>query len=176
MTVCRWIHPIRHIYAMFWLSERNGKDMKKQWMAVVFLVSVCACAVSATDGREYRSLSRQELDEKYSITNQEKQKLEDMNIDIETFVREGEKQTDDLIGKMELKESDKHCLFLADGGVTCGKGEALTAYNEILGKVKAVYNVDTDPNSLDWEETRYYLIQEYVRNRVNWALGIEGGE
>ena len=71
--------------------------MRKQWMAIVLLLSVCGCAVSATDGREYRSLSRQELDEKYSVTEQEKQKLEDMNIDSETFVREGEKQTDDLI-------------------------------------------------------------------------------
>lgn len=158
---------------MLWVSERNTGYMRKQWMAVVLLVSVCGCTVSATDGREYRSLSRQELDGKYSITDQEKQKLAEMNIDIETFSSEGERQADDVIGRMELKESDKHCLFLADGGVTCGKGEALTAYNEILDKVKAVYNVDTDPNSLDWEETRYYLIREHIRNEVNWAMGIQ---
>lgn len=147
--------------------------MKKQLWAVGLVMAACGCTVSATDGREYRSLSRQELDEKYAITEEEKQKLEEMNIDIETFVSEGEKQANDVIGRMELKESDKHCLFLVDGGVTCGKGEALTAYNEILDKVKAVYNVDTDPNSLDWEETRYYLIREHIRNEVNWAMGIQ---
>ncbi|MGM9941601.1 MAG: hypothetical protein ACI32N_06370 [Bulleidia sp.] len=150
--------------------------MRKRLWAVGLVMAACGCAANASDGREYRSLSRQELDEKYAITEEEKKKLADMNIDIESFVREGEKEADDLIRRMELKDSDQHCLFLADGGVTCGKGEALTAYNDVLDKVKTVYNVDTDPNSLDWEETRYYLIQEHIRNELNWALGIEGGE
>lgn len=147
-------------------------NMKRQWMAWVLIV-VCGCSVNASDGKEYRSLSREELDGKYAVKEEEKQKLEEMNIDVEDFFLEGERQADDLIERMQLKDSDQHCLFLADGGVICGNGEALTAYNEILGKVKAVYNVDADPNSLDWQETRYYLIQDHVRLKADLALGIK---
>lgn len=147
-------------------------NMKRRWMAWLLIV-VCGCSVNADDGKEYRSLSCEELDEKYAIKEDEKQKLEEMNIDVESFFLEGESQADDLIERMQLKDSDQHCLFLADGGVTCGKGQTITAYNEVLGKVKVVYDVDTDLNSLDWQETRYYLIQEHVRLKADLALGIE---
>lgn len=149
--------------------------MTKKKLLLGFCVGMlvaAGCSISADENHDYGTLSREELDQLYAVSDEEKEELEKLGIRYSDIEEQAEKEADEVLSYMTLEDHER-CLFLADGGMTCGTGQTATIYNEILDKTKAEYNVDTDPNSMDPKETREYMIKHEIRFKTDCALGVE---
>lgn len=148
-------------------------NIKKTWIGFcIGTLALAGCGVSADERHEYGTYSREELDRLYEVSDEEKEELEKLGISYSDIEKEAEEEADKLLSYMTLEDPER-CLFLVDGGMTCGTGQTAEIYNEILDKTKAVYNVDTDPNSMDPKETREYMIKHEIRVKTDFALGVE---
>lgn len=135
----------------------------------VFVAALFSYHLSAKDKYEHRSLSKTEIIEMTSVTEEEKIQLQKLGVSYETILDQARKDEKELFETHLSHDKDRKLLFLADGGMTSGK---MTDYNGILKKDIASYDSETDPNAVTYDEAIELWALKDARNEVNHYLGI----
>lgn len=149
---------------------KNKKNTVSLLLGIFILaVAISSYHLSAKDSYDHRSLSKSEIIEITKVSDEEKAKLEEIDTSYDEILTKARNDNKEMFETYLSHDKDRKLLFLADGGMTCGK---MTDYNGILKKNIASYDSETDPNAVTYEEAIELMALKDARNEVNHYLGI----
>lgn len=147
---------------------------KKRTITVVIcslltIIALTSYKLVAKDKYEHRSLSKSEIIEITKVSDEEKARLQELGVSYDEILTKTRNDNKKIFETYLSHDKDQKLLFLADGGMTCGK---ITDYNGILKKTIASYDSKTDPNAVTYDEAIELWALKDARNEINRYLGI----